>query len=175
MGKSKRIIIGDTLLEKFTADEIETVFAHEIGHYVHGHIWQNLLFGTAINFISPWLANVIYQFFIHKYGFQGPADIAALPLLSLILGVIAFITQPLGNMLSRHHERQADRYAINHSQQPGVFSGALYKLSEVNLTDREPHPLVEFMFHSHPSVSKRVKFCDRLLSERNPAAVKAML
>ena len=91
------------------------------------------------------------------------ADLAALPVLSLIITLISLVTSPLTNMLSRHNERQADRYAMKNSSNPAAFIVALKKLAETNLSDPSPHPLVEFLFHSHPSIEKRVKFTEGFL------------
>lgn len=165
LGKSRRIILGDTLLQNYSLDEIETVFAHEVGHYVHKHLWWGLLSGTAAIFVELYLANAIYQWALKTLHFTGPADLAALPLLSVILSVLTLIFSPLTNMLARRFERQADAYAVLHSANPEAFISALEKLAEQNLTDREPHPLVEFLFHAHPSLSSRVNSARELIAK----------
>lgn len=157
LGKSKRIIIGDTLLDKFSIDEIEAVFAHEAGHYVHKHILIGIITGTLSSYITLYAAHLIYQYSIIKMGYQSPDDLAAIPLLSIILTVISFITMPVFNALSRRHEYQADRYALQNSSNPQAFITSMQKLSETNLTDKSPHPLVEFLFHAHPSTEKRIQ------------------
>lgn len=166
-GKSKRIILGDTLLEKFDPDEIEGVFAHEVGHYVHKHIVQGVIIGTISSYASLYITHLIFSRIVAAYAFNGIADLAALPVLSLIISIISIITSPLTNMLSRRNERQADAYAMNNSSNPNAFIEALKKLAETNLSDPSPHPLVEFLFHSHPSISKRVKFTERFLENRD--------
>lgn len=163
IGKSRRIILGDTLLDNFSVDEIEAVFAHEAGHFMHKHLMLGVISGTLITFISLYIGDYFYQILLGKMGFSGPADLAALPLLSLILSIIAFITTPLSNMLSRRNERQADRYALANSTQPQAFISAMEKLSEMNLADKEPHPLVEFLFHSHPSIARRINMSRKIL------------
>lgn len=165
LGKSKRIILGDTLLDKFNTDEIESVFAHEVGHYVHKHIIQGIVIGTISSYASLFIAHWLYAGVVSKYEFSGVADLAALPVLSLIVTIISLITAPLSNALSRFNERQADRYALTHSTNPSAFIDALKKLSESNLSNPAPHPLVEFLFHSHPSVDKRVRFAENILSK----------
>jgi len=164
IGKSRRIILGDTLLENFSVAEIENIFAHEVGHFVHKHILIGVVTGTLTTFLSLFIADYFYQNILSGLGFFGPADLAALPMLSLILAFIAFVTTPLRNILSRRHERQADRYALANSTMPEAFITAMEKLSEMNLADKEPHPLVEFLFHSHPSISSRI---DRAKKELN--------
>ena len=164
LGKSKRIILGDTLLEKFSADEIETVFAHEVGHYVHKHILQGIVIGTISTYLSLYISYLVHSKIVIAYGFSGVADLAALPVLSLIISLISLITSPFTNALSRHNERAADRYALKNSSNPDAFIEALKKLSESNLSDPQPHPVVEFLFHSHPSVNKRVQFAENILT-----------
>lgn len=164
LGKSKRIIMGDTLLEKFDADEIESVFAHEVGHYAHKHIIQGVIVGTISSYISLYIAYLAYNIIVAYFGYKGVADLAALPVLSLIITVISLITAPLTNMLSRANERQADSFALKNSSNPHAFINALKKLAESNLADPSPHPLVEFLFHSHPSIEKRIKYAENLLN-----------
>ncbi|WP_456408500.1 M48 family metallopeptidase [Caldithrix abyssi] len=163
LGKSRRIIIGDTLLENFTHDEIEAVFAHEVGHFVHKHLYRLMAAGTLQTFFGFYLAHLIYWDLLTRMGFTGPADLAALPLIAIILTVYMLLVSPLSNALSRHYERQADLYALRHSSNPRAFASALLKLSEQNLSDKQPHPLVEFFFHSHPSIQKRVKMVEDFL------------
>ncbi len=162
IGKSKRIILGDTLLDEFSLDEIESVFAHEVGHYVYKHLVINVFIGTVSSFLSLYIAHVIYNYTLNQIGFNGQTDLAALPLLFLILTIISLITSPLTNMLGRFHERQADRYALQKSSNPSSFLSALKKLAKTNLADESPHPLIEFLFHSHPSISKRIQFAEGL-------------
>ena len=164
-GKSKRIIIGDTLLENFSADEIETVFAHEVGHYVHKHILIGTLIGMVVTFGSLFLAASIYGKTIAYFNFDNVADLAAQPLLAIILLFISVFFAPINNVISRRHEYQADRYALEHSTKPWLFAAALKKLAQFNLSDPEPAGMVEFLFHSHPSIKKRVDFADGVLAQ----------
>ncbi len=167
LGKSRRIIIGDTLLENFSADEIEAVFAHEVGHFVHKHLYKLMALGTVQTFVGLFLVHKIYQMLVVRFGFTGPADLAALPLIALLLSLYFLLVSPLTNAVSRYYERQADRFALQHSSQPQAFAQALLKLSEQNLADPEPHPLVEFFFHSHPSIKKRVEMAERFIEKSN--------
>ena len=164
LGRARRIIIGDTLLENFTADEIESVFAHEVGHFVHRHLYKLMAAGTLQTFVGFYLVHLLYNSLLLHLGFKGPADLAALPLITLILSLYMLLVSPLSNALSRYYERQADMYALKHSSNPQAFPQALLKLSEQNLSDKEPHPLVEFFFHAHPSIKKRVQMAERFLS-----------
>jgi len=95
--------------------------------------------------------------------FEGVADLAALPLLSLILSIFSLISSPLNNMVSRKYERQADAFALEHSKNPKTFISSMQKLSKMNLSDNDPHPVVEFLFHSHPSIKSRILQAERYI------------
>jgi len=165
MGKTRRIIIGDTLLQNYSIDEIEAVFAHEVGHYAHKHLYKLLLWGIVETFIGFYLVAKVYNALLNYFGFHSPADLAAIPLIGIILSLYALIISPLSNTLNRYFERQADQYALTHASNPEALAQALVKLSDQNLTDAEPHPLIEFFFHSHPSVQSRVNMVKKFVKK----------
>jgi STE24 endopeptidase len=156
IGKSKRIILGDTLMEHFSDDEVETVFAHELGHYVHGHIWKNILVGTLSIYAGLFITSKLYFLSLGWFGFSSVDQLAALPMLALWLGVYSLLTSPLSNVLSRKYEFEADRYALVRTGNAPAFMSTMRKLAEMNLADTAPHPVVEFLFYSHPSIEKRI-------------------
>ena len=155
LGKTKRIILGDTLLENFSVDEIETVLAHEFGHYKYKHIIKNLFVGTAASFLTFFLIANLYRWSLGLLGFSEITEVAALPILSVWAMLIGLLTTPVGNIISRKFEYEADEYAIKSTGKPEVFINTLEKLNEQNLGDKEPHPFIEWFFYSHPSVKKR--------------------
>ncbi len=157
IGRSRRIVLGDTLVRGFSDDEIETVVAHELGHYVHRHLLVGLLVGAVSSFLGLFVASRAYAWSLPWFGFSSVTEFAALPLLALWLGAFGLVTTPLGNMLSRHHERQADAYAIRLTGRPDAFASTLRKLATTNLADPSPHPLVEFLLYSHPSLGRRLR------------------
>ena len=157
IGKSRRIILGDTLVANFRDDEIETVFAHELGHYKLKHLWTMLAVGTLSSFLGLYLTAKAYELSLPWFGFASLDQLAALPLLALWLGLYSLLASPLSNAISRSHERAADRYAISLTHNGEAFVNALHKLARINLADISPHPVVEFLFHSHPSIEKRVR------------------
>ena len=157
IGRSKRIILGDTLVANFRDEEIETVFAHELGHYKLRHIMVMMALGTLSSFLGLYLTAVLYESSLTWFGFTSIAQIAALPLLAVWLGIYSLVTAPLTNMVSRSHERAADRFAVRLTGNAEAFGNALRKLAAINLADVSPHPVVEFLFHSHPSIEKRIR------------------
>ncbi len=167
LGKTKRIILGDTLLNNYSKDEIETVIAHELGHYKHKHIIKNILFGTVSSFLTFFIISILYKNSLSWFDFESITQIAALPLLSLWAMIIGLIQSPIGNVLSRKYEYEADRYAIESTHKPESFIGTLNKLTDQNLGDREPHPFVEWFFYSHPSIKNRVNAIRNFVSAKN--------
>jgi len=157
LGKTKRIILGDTLIDNYTNEEIETVIAHELGHYKRKHIVKNIIIGTVLSFLTLFLISVLYKNSLGWFEFSSITQISALPLLGLWSMLIGLIQSPLGNILSRKFEYEADEYAIDSTKMPKEFINTLEKLTEQNLGDKEPHPFVEWFFYSHPSIKNRIK------------------
>jgi STE24 endopeptidase len=168
IGKSKRIILGDTLVANFRDEEIETVFAHELGHYKLRHIIVMMILGTISSFLGLYLTAVLYAQSLGWFGFVSLNQIAALPLLAVWLGVYSFITTPLTNAVSRSHEFAADKFAVHLTGNAEAFVNALKKLAAINLAEVAPPAAVEFLFHSHPSIEKRIRAIE--LARRSSAA-----
>lgn len=167
LGKTKRIILGDTLLSSYSKDEIETVIAHELGHFKKKHIIKNILYGTANSFIIFFLISVLYKASISWFGFSSITEIAALPLLTLWAMLIGLIQTPIGNLISRKFEYEADQYAIETTRKPMSFIQTLNKLTDQNLGDKEPHPFIEWFFYSHPSIKKRISAIENFAQQKN--------
>ncbi|MBK7629801.1 MAG: M48 family metallopeptidase [Ignavibacteriales bacterium] len=165
LGKTKRIILGDTLINNYSKDEIETVIAHELGHYKHKHIVKNILFGTVSSFLTFFVISILYKNSLNWFDFESITQIAALPLLSLWAVIIGLIQSPIGNILSRKYEYEADRYAIEFTLKPNSFISTLNKLTDQNLGDREPHPFIEWFFYSHPSIKNRTNAIKNFANE----------
>lgn len=156
LGNTRRIVLGDTLTEKFTASEIETILAHELGHHVHKDLPLGILVQSLITLGGFFLAHLIMVWGIAAFGYTGLADPATFPLLMLALGIFGLVTMPLGNAWSRWRERLADRYALETTGKPRAFISAMTRLANQNLADADPPAWVEFLLHSHPSITKRV-------------------
>jgi STE24 endopeptidase len=157
IGNTRRIILGDTLLNEFSSDEIETVLAHELGHHVHKDIPLLIGFGTLITTLGLYLASLGLNWGAHLIGLSGPADVAGMPLFALTLGAFGLITMPLQNGISRWRERKADEYALFATGNGVAFASALTRLANQNLAEADPDPLVEFFLYSHPALSKRIQ------------------
>jgi STE24 endopeptidase len=172
MGSTRRIILGDTLLNEFSSDEIETVLAHELGHHVHKDIPLLIGFGTLITTLGLYLASAGLNWGTHLFGLSGPSDVAGMPLFALVLGAFGFITMPLQNGISRWRERKADEYALYATGKGAAFASALTRLANQNLAEADPDPLVEFFLYSHPALSKRIRMAQN--STQNHPQVQAL-
>lgn len=165
LGKSKRILLGDTLLNNYTEDEIESVIAHELGHYKKKHIIKNLLISTFTSFFTLYLLASLYSGSLSWFGFTKIEQISALPLLTLWGMLIGLILSPITNVISRKFEYEADEYAVVSTNKVSAFISVLEKLTEQNLGDKDPHPFVEWFFYSHPSIHKRISALNKYVAE----------
>ena len=160
LGNTRRIILGDTLLDEFSLDEIETVLAHELGHHVHRDIPLGMLIGAVSMLLGFYLVALVLNWGVNAFGFAGVYDIAALPLFGLTLGAFGLISMPFNNAYSRWRERMADRYALETTRKPQAFAGAMTRLANQNLADADPEPWVEWLLYSHPALSRRIQMAE---------------
>jgi len=157
LGATRRIILADTLLENYSNDEIEAVLAHELGHHVHRHILKSIFVQAGITLFGFWLANYVLRYAVERRGmFETLSDFANLPLLILVSTMLSFLLMPALNAYSRFNERQADEYCFQSVASVEPFISSMNKLADQNLAERTPSRLVEWFFHSHPAIAKRV-------------------
>jgi STE24 endopeptidase len=190
LGRTRRVIMGDTLLDGFTVDEIEVVFAHEVGHHVHRHIYKLIAIGVILSTIGFWTCDFVLRAWAgigDTVAARSPdraADVArgdlrsgdvarsgdrpqqgltydqlpvaSLPLLMLWLTGFSLLLEPLQNSISRHFERQCDRYALTRTGLRAAYLSAFRKLARLNKDDPSPNPVAVFLFHSHPPISERL-------------------
>jgi STE24 endopeptidase len=147
--------MGDTLLEKFTPEEIDVIFAHELGHHVHHHIQKMIATGVVVSLAGFYL---IDRAITAWAGIPTAADapISALPLVMFTLTVFSLMISPLQNAISRHYERQCDRYALVRTKNAASYRSAFLKLARLNKADMEPNSVEVFLLHSHPPISERL-------------------
>jgi STE24 endopeptidase len=157
LGNTRRIILADTLLEHYSPDEIEAVLAHELGHHVHKHILKSIAVQACVTLAGFWAANWILHYAMERWHFfENLSDFANLPLLVLVSTLLSFLLMPALNAFSRYNERQADRYAFRSIANIQPFISSMNKLADQNLAERTPSRWVEWFFHSHPAISRRV-------------------
>ena len=157
LGATRRIILADTLLQNYSDDEIEAVLAHELGHHVHKHILKSIAVQAGITLLGFWAANTVLHYAMERsHLFETMSDFANLPLLVLVSTMLSFLLMPILNSYSRFNERQADRYCFQSITTVAPFISSMNKLAEQNLAERAPGKWVEWFFHSHPAIAKRV-------------------
>lgn len=161
LGNTRRIILGDTLINEFTDDEIETVLAHELGHQVHNDIPIGIFVESLITLGGLYLASLALQWGVAVFGFESVSDVAAMPLFVLVIGIYSLVTMPLGNAYSRQRERRADEYALQVTGKGAAYASALTRLANQNLAEADPEPWVETLLYSHPALSKRIAMAEK--------------
>jgi STE24 endopeptidase len=170
LGHTRRIILADTLLENYNADEIEAVLAHELGHHVHRHILKSIGVEALVTLVGFWVANLALNYAIYdQHMFQHLSDFANLPLLVLVSSALSLLLMPALNAYSRFAERQADRYCWSTVPSIAPYVSAMEKLNKQNLAESHPSRLVEILFHSHPPVSKRIAAAEEWARTHRPS------
>lgn len=160
---SKRIVLYDTMIDNFTIDEIKFVMAHEMGHYTKNHVWWGTLMTIVFIGFLLWLMNRVIHRVIDKFkgrfGFDRLGDIASLPLVLLYVSLATLLFAPVSNSVSRYMEHSCDIYGMDMSGVDGETAATSFdKLSVFNLSDPDPHPVIEFWFYSHPALKSRMEF-----------------
>lgn len=168
IGRTKRVVLSDTLVNNFTHPEVEVVVAHELGHYKHHDVWRLLGFGLAASLIGFAAGFWGINMFAPAMALSSAADVAGLPLLFLIFYAANLALMPLMNGYSRRRERAADRFALKTVAAPDVFISCMEKLGEQNLADPEPPAWYEWFFYDHPSIAKRVKMAKNWTADPRP-------
>jgi STE24 endopeptidase len=184
LGASKRVVVWDTTIRQMSPDEILFVTGHEMGHYVLGHVRDGILFACGVLIFFLYLAYRLLNWMLARRGeawsIRGPDDLAALPVLILLLSVFGFLFTPISNAYSRHLEHQADQYGLEviHGlipDAPVVAAHAFQILGEVDLEEPNPSTAVKFWFYNHPPLDERMRFAetyDPWARGRSPEFVK---
>jgi STE24 endopeptidase len=157
LGRTRRIVISDTLLSTCNHDEIEAVLAHELGHHVYRHMLKGIAVQGVVTFFGFWCLKLAVRWAAFDWKRYAQIDFANLPLMILVATAISVVLLPVLNFYSRFNERQADLYAWKSLGSVRAFCSAMEKLAALNLSEREPSRWVELLFHSHPAIGRRVK------------------
>ena len=158
IGRVKRIVLFDTLLEQMSDDEILAVLAHEAGHWKLGHIWKRLLSMELVSLLVCWL----FWLVLSREGLSGWFGLVELSFLGKVLlvgflaSLVSFPLTPISSLRSRRHEWQADQFARNLTGEPESLASALVKLCKENLSNLHPHPFYAWFYYSHPPVVERI-------------------
>jgi STE24 endopeptidase len=169
MGKTRRILLGDTLIDSFTTDEIESVLAHELGHHVHRDIPLSILFQSGLNLIVFFVGAKTLEWIASSLGIPFVYNPALLPALVLVFSVVGFLTMPIGNAFSRWRETMADDFALRMTQNPLAFVNAMTRLANQNLAEASPERWIVFLLHSHPPLEDRIARAKRFTARSTAA------
>ncbi len=159
IGRVKRIVLFDTLIEQMSQDEILAVLAHEVGHWKKRHVLKSIIITEAMAFVGLFLT-------YHLVGWQGLPGLlnlsaaslyARISIVGFIGSLVMFPLTPVFSFLSRRNEREADRFASALTGSPDALASALVKLSRENLSNLHPHPLYAKFYYSHPPVVERIR------------------
>jgi STE24 endopeptidase len=156
IGNTRRVVLGDTLLNNYTSDEVEVVMAHELGHHVHGDIWRGIILDSLVTLFGFFLANLVLHATLGWFGYREVGDVAAFPLFVLIMSV-SLATMPVMNAFSRARENAADQYALDVTGKAQAFISSMKKLANQNLADPNPPAWVIWLLYTHPPINQRVK------------------
>ena len=156
IGRTRRILLSDTLLAEHPDDEIEVILAHELAHHVYRDIWSAIVIETVLIGLGCFAADRVLAMFAMSAGLEGKGDVAGVPLLVLAAGAVSLALMPVSNALSRAHERRADRYALKMTRNAPAFIAAMRRLAAQNLAEEEPSRLVQVLFHTHPPITARI-------------------
>jgi STE24 endopeptidase len=164
-GRTRRILLSDTLLADYSDDEIEVVLAHELSHHVHHDLWRGVALQTLLLVLTFYAAHVALDAWAEPLGLRGVDDPAGLPLLLLVGGACSMIFMPVTNAMSRVHERRADRFALETTRRPAAFISAMRRLSQQNLAEEDPSTVVQWLFYSHPPIRERIRAAQQWASQ----------
>jgi STE24 endopeptidase len=159
LGRTRRVLMGDTLLDKFSPDEIEVIFAHEIGHHVHRHIQKMIATGVVTSGAAFYVLDRVVTAWAN-IPTAADTPTSALPLVMFTLTTFMMVLSPLQNAISRHYERQCDRYALRRTNNAPAYRSAFLKLAKLNKADMEPNPIEVILLHSHPPIAKRLSMAE---------------
>jgi STE24 endopeptidase len=158
LGKTKRIVLYDTLLSSHTSDEILSILAHEVGHWKKKHIAKQLVFTEIISLALFYLIYrlIDWQLLYHTFGFEQVIPYVGLLLIAAIIGPVSFFITPLGSVIMRKFEREADDFSFDLMGTAIPMTSALKRLAKENLANLHPHPFYAWFYYSHPPLTERI-------------------
>lgn len=171
LGRSKRIVLFDTLVASSSKEEILSVLAHEIGHEKKNHVKKGIAVSLAMSLIGFWIISLLLPYLplYQAFGFHQTGYHAILILLAFCSGPFTFFLQPLSSLWSRRHEYEADRFAVQGVGSAAGMISALLRLSRENLSNLTPHPLYSFFHYSHPTLAERIAALEETQRRLQPA------
>lgn len=166
LGKTRRVVLADNMIKNMSVLEIESIIAHEVGHYKLKHIWKNIALGTLqqliVFYVLNWALNSIFPQFLTSTR----ANLTLLPFfIILMVAISSFLFGPLGNALSRNFERAADRISLEMIKDKKAFLTAMAGLADRNLLNAYPARWVKLLYYSHPPIGERLRMGEHFLKK----------
>ncbi|MBW1678565.1 MAG: M48 family metallopeptidase, partial [Deltaproteobacteria bacterium] len=167
LGRKKRIVLFDTLIQQMKIPQILAVLAHEFGHYKLHHIKKIFILNSILFMVSLYLLSHLFriEIFYRGFGFSNPSNYAALVIFSLCISTLSFLFTPFFSMLSRRFEYQADKFALKNLENPKIMAEVITVLTKENLMNLNPHPWYSFFNYSHPAPVERVQAIEKFIKE----------
>src|SRR5205807_231168 len=157
LGRTRRVIVTDTLVTGFTPEEVETVLAHELAHQKYRDPIRGFVSGSLVSLLILFAVSWVYASTYTIVGIRSVADMAGLPFLVAVFSILALPFRPLELQASRSREARADRFSLALTRDPTNFIAAMVKLHDLNLGVADPRPWEKWLFYSHPTGRDRVE------------------
>jgi len=161
LGSTRKVVLGDTLLSRFTREEIAVVFAHELGHIVHADLVKGFALAAGLFSGSLYAGSAVLEHAASALGIGAVHDPRTLPILIAVMAGIQLLVMPFEKWYSRRRELASDAYALRATGDRSAFISAMKKLGALNLADVRPNRLAEIFLFSHPPIWKRIRFAER--------------
>ncbi|GAH44969.1 unnamed protein product [marine sediment metagenome] len=167
LGKTRRVVLGDNLMENMSVPEIESIIAHEVGHYKNRHIWKNLVIGTLEGVVAFFILNLAMRSIFSQFLSSTSWNLTLFPVFIIMAGGISvFLFSPFSNAISRYFEKNADQYALESIQDKKAFMTAMAGLADRNLSNAYPELWVKLLYYSHPPVGERLAMAENHKNEK---------
>ena len=161
-GATKRIVLWDTIIAKLNRQQLLVVMGHEMGHYVLGHVWKQILILSSLIVVALYAVHRASGWLIAKhrarFGFEALSDVASLPLILILFGVASLVVTPVALAVSRHFEHEADRFGLEITRDNHAAATAFVTLQQENLGVPRPGPIYTWWRESHPPLGERIDF-----------------
>ncbi len=160
MGRSRRVVIADTLLAEFSASEVDAVVAHELGHHVHRDVQRLLLGNAVLIWVGLFAASLAVPVALPVLSLPSLAYVPGYPVVLFVAELYFLLVSPLLNWWSRRLESGADRFALQLTRDPSAFAGAMRRLGCQNLIEFGPPRWSEVLLASHPALQRRIQLAE---------------
>lgn len=161
LGRTRRVVLGDNLMKNMTIPEMESIIAHEVGHFKHRHIGKSIMMGMVEQLAVFYSVNLAMKSFFPQFLSSTKWNLSLFPFFVIFAGAVSgFLFGPLSHAVSRHFERQSDQYALENIEDKKAFMTALAGLADRNLSNAYPEWWAKFLYYSHPPIGERLRMAE---------------